>query len=171
MIGCVIAYIVNILMSFYERHYFPKSNNEKLRKSSRPVCMVGAFLTLILILVLVLKLIVPELVSCIQLLFAEVPKMLRTLAGNLSRTGVIPENVEDFMRGMNWNDALKKLFAILSSGIGSTVNLAVGAVSTIAGSTMNFVIGAIFSIYLLAGKESLKAQAENSFQLCETGME
>ena len=26
IIGCVIAYLVNILMSFYERHYFPGTN-------------------------------------------------------------------------------------------------------------------------------------------------
>lgn len=27
LVGCVIAYIVNILMSAYERHYFPRSKS------------------------------------------------------------------------------------------------------------------------------------------------
>lgn len=37
LIGCVIAYIINILMSFYERHYFPKAKKKALIKSRRPV--------------------------------------------------------------------------------------------------------------------------------------
>lgn len=160
LMGCVIAYIVNILMSFYERHYFPKSKNEKIRKSARIVCMIGAFLSVFLILALVIRLIVPELISCIQLLFAEVPKMIETVAGMLTRTGALPETIEDFLRGTDWNMMLKKLLQILSSGIGSTVNFAVGAVSSVVGTVMNLVIGAIFAIYLLTGKENLQSQGE-----------
>ena len=36
-IGGAIAYIVNILMSFYERHYFPKSV-KPFAKASRTLC-------------------------------------------------------------------------------------------------------------------------------------
>ena len=32
IIGCVIAYILNILMSFYEKHYFPKIQNQAIQK-------------------------------------------------------------------------------------------------------------------------------------------
>lgn len=32
LVGCVIAYIVNILMSFYETHYFPKARKQSPRK-------------------------------------------------------------------------------------------------------------------------------------------
>ena len=31
--GLVIAYAVNILMSFYERHYFPKSKKKVIKKT------------------------------------------------------------------------------------------------------------------------------------------
>lgn len=48
LIGCVIAYIINILMSFYEKHYFPKSQKTGVVKSRRPVCMLTAFITLLL---------------------------------------------------------------------------------------------------------------------------
>ena len=38
LMGCVFAYIFNIPMSFYERHYFPKSKKSGIVKSRRPVC-------------------------------------------------------------------------------------------------------------------------------------
>lgn len=160
LMGCAIAYILNILMSFYEQHYFIKSENKAVRKSARPVCMIGAFLTLVVILTLVLKLIIPELIACIQLLLAEIPKVLNAASNMLAKTDVLPEDIINSIQGVDWNSAITKLLKILSSGIGSTVNFAVGAVSSTVSVVMNLVIGAIFSIYLLMGKEKLRNQAE-----------
>lgn len=160
LMGCVIAYIVNILMSFYERHYFPKSKSAGVRKSARIVCMVGAFLTLFVVLALVIRLIVPELISCVQLLFAEVPKVMQSVVDWLTKSDILPKDIEQFLQEIDWNSTLSKVWKVLSSGIGSTVNFAVGAVSSVVGTTMNLVIGAIFSIYLLMGKERLQSQAE-----------
>ena len=45
IVGCGIAYFVNILMRFYERHYFSGAKTGLAAKSRRPVCMIAAFLT------------------------------------------------------------------------------------------------------------------------------
>ena len=45
IIGCVIAYSLNILMSFYERHWFRKFNNKFVTKTRRPICLILAFIT------------------------------------------------------------------------------------------------------------------------------
>lgn len=37
IIGGIMAYAVNILMTFYEEHYFTKTQNNALKKSKRPV--------------------------------------------------------------------------------------------------------------------------------------
>lgn len=158
LIGCVMAYIMNILMSFYEKHYFPKSNKATVRKSTRPVCMLGAFLTLVLIVVLVIRLVVPELTACVRLLFAGVPGAMSTLADLLAKSDVVPEDIVAALQGVDWQAALAKIFNVLSSGIGSTVNFAVGPVSSVVSVVMNLVIGGIFAIYLLTGKERLQAQ-------------
>ncbi len=66
LIGGVIAYIVNILMSFLESHYFADSNKKYVIKSRRPVCMIVSFLIVLLIVVLVIALVVPELIKKYQ---------------------------------------------------------------------------------------------------------
>lgn len=158
LVGCVIAYIANILMSFYEKHYFTKSTKTAVRKSARPVCMMGAFLTVIFIVVFVIRMVVPELISCIQLLFAEVPDAMKSLAHVLSKSDWIPENILGSFQNIDWHSTFTKIFNVLTNGIGSTVNFAVSALTSVVSSVMNMVIGTIFAIYLLLGKERLLSQ-------------
>ena len=47
-IGGAIAFIVNIVMSFYEKHYFSKSSKSIVKKTRRPACMLGAIVTIVL---------------------------------------------------------------------------------------------------------------------------
>ena len=63
--GFVIAYVVNILMSKYEKLFFPKLRNKVAEKLKRPVSLVLAFITLVLVVALVIWLIVPKLVGCL----------------------------------------------------------------------------------------------------------
>lgn len=42
--GCIFAYVINILMSFYERHYFVNSTSKAVKASRYPVCMIGALI-------------------------------------------------------------------------------------------------------------------------------
>ena len=46
VLGAVNAYAVNILMSAYERWYFPKSQNRAVVTSRRPVCLLLAYASL-----------------------------------------------------------------------------------------------------------------------------
>ena len=71
--GCIIAYIFNIIMNFYERHYFPKNQSSFIRKSRRPVCVAMSFASAVLILVLVINIVYPELVNAITLIADEIP--------------------------------------------------------------------------------------------------
>ena len=71
--GAVMAYFVNILMTFYERHIFGSVNSGVRLKVRRPLCMILAFATLIIIVVLLMVLVIPELVSCIRVIASGVP--------------------------------------------------------------------------------------------------
>ena len=47
VLGAVIAYAVNILMSMYEGWYFPNSKSPGVAGSRRPVCLLLAYASLI----------------------------------------------------------------------------------------------------------------------------
>lgn len=78
--GAVIAYIVNILMSGYEKRIAPRCRKPLWLRMKRPVCMLLAFLTLALAIFILFQLIVPQLVDCfnqlIEALGNSVPKVV-----------------------------------------------------------------------------------------------
>lgn len=160
IVGCVIAYIVNILMSFYEAHYFRSSQNKLVRKSSRIVCMLAAFLTAVVVLAMVTRLVVPELINCIQILLARIPSVMDHTADILSEFDFISGNMVNELRNIDWNTSISKIVNIVSKGIGNTLDFAVGAVSSLFSSATTLLIGFIFSIYLLLAKDRLLQQCK-----------
>ena len=81
--GLVIAYAVNILMSFYERHYFPKSKKKVIKKTRTGVCVLLSYLSLLGIIALVIGLVVPELIDCVKLLIDKIPPLMQSVSGEL----------------------------------------------------------------------------------------
>lgn len=158
LIGCAIAYVVNILMSFYERHYFPKSEKKGVRKSCRPVCMLAAFITVIAIIVLVIILIVPQLVSCVQLLVAKVTDSIPAVVAYLDELDIFSEDLIASLNSIDWNARIQQLISVLGSGIGSAVNVVISAVSSVISGVVTAFLAIIFSIYLLLGRNKLSNQ-------------
>lgn len=158
LLGCVVAYLINILMSFYERHYFVKSQKAAVIKSRRPVCMIAAFLSLVGIVCLVVGLIVPQLVSCVQLLLAEVPDALKRVVTWLDGQDIITEEMVASLQAIDWQEKIEQTIQVVISGVGNVMGSAVGIVSSIISGVVTFFLGCIFAIYLLTGKEKLGGQ-------------
>ena len=59
-IGFAAAYVVNILMEVYERKYFVRSTQGWVRKTRRPVCLIGAIVTVLGAVALLLWIIIPS---------------------------------------------------------------------------------------------------------------
>ena len=76
IIGCIIAYIFNIIMNSFEKHYFPKSTSHKVEITRRPVCLVASFAITVAIIVLILYIVIPELAGAISVLYDEIPSQL-----------------------------------------------------------------------------------------------
>lgn len=162
IIGCVIAYVLNILMSFYEKYYFPKSGNKAVVKSRRVVCLLAAMLTLVAVVVLVIGLVLPELAACIRLLVAEVPIAIDAVIEWLEDSGVLAsvmsEEAVASLTAINWQEKITQMIQVLAAGVGGVAQVAVGAVSATVSVVAQVVIGLIFAIYLLIGKETLGSQ-------------
>lgn len=162
LLGCVIAYILNILMSFYERYYFPSTKSGRVKKSRRPVCMVAAVATLVGLVVLIVRLVIPELIASVRLLVAEVPDSIEQTIAWLNHNEFFSELMTDDFRksleAVDWEQKITQMFRIFMQGVGGTVQMAVSVVSTVAGGVTKLAIGTVFAMYLLLGKERLISQ-------------
>lgn len=160
LIGGVIAYLINILMMFYEKHYFVNSQYSVVYKSRRPVCMAAAFLTLIAIAVLIIWLVASQLVDCLKLIFAELPYAINSLIDLLDKNNLLPQNISDMLSSIDWQSKIQEIFSFVNTGVGNFLNVVVSTVTSVFSGVVTGFLGIIFAIYLLLGKEKLSRQAD-----------
>ena len=161
LLGAVVAYAVNILMSMYERWYFPASQNRAVVKSRRPVCLVLAYASLIAIVVLIVRMILPELANSVSLLIREAVPLLEDLSLKINEnldinqlaafSGVILAD-----GSIDWREILTTAVNWLISGLGGVMGSVMSLVSATVSAAFTAIVSTIFSIYLLFGKEKLQ---------------
>lgn len=157
IIGCVMAYVVNILMKFYEDWYDKLFEVEIALKIKRIVCLILAFLSLFGIVTLVINLVLPELINCIASFIRLIPGALQTvvdIVGEEQILNMFPElqNGFDFS---NISTQVEQLIRTVIGGVGGAVDSIMNAVSSAVSIMVNVVIGLIFSLYVLLDKEQL----------------
>ena len=162
LLGCVIAYILNIVLRFLERHYGKLEQNRWLKRLKRPLCILASFGIIVAILAAVLCLVVPEVVSSGQVLAKAIPEAVNQsvdwINANFGDIPAIEDLLGDFE--VDWPKVFENVMAVATSGIGSIFNSAVSIVGIVAGGVMNLVIGLIFAVYVLANKEKLYSQIQ-----------
>lgn len=160
-LGCAMAYVLNILMTFYERHYFPKQSKKWIVRSRRPVCMIGAMLTLVAIIALVTALIVPQLVSCFTLVFSMLPSSIEKVIAFLTAQEILPDDISAALTSIDWQSKITQMVSPLISGVGNFVNVIFSAASSVLSGVTTALFAFIFTIYLLSGKERLARQSRH----------
>lgn len=157
-LGAVFAYPLNILMNFYERHFFPKSKKKIVLKLRRGICLTLAFLSLMLMGALVTALVVPQLVDCIKLIIADVPIFYEAILEKLAEYDIFPETIMETLSEIDWKSQSEKIISVATSGIGSVMEVVISAVSSLINGVTAFFLGVIFSAYILYNKEKLSSQ-------------
>ena len=158
IVGCVIAYLINILMTFYERHYFVKSPKNITLKSKKPVCLTLAIVTLVAVGTLIIGLVVPQLVSCIELIIAELPSAINKVIAWINSLNIVPDDIMSMISSIDWKSRIGQIAEMLTSGIGSVMDVVIGAVTSVVSGVVTAIIGIIFGIYLLISKDKLSNQ-------------
>ncbi len=154
-IGAAIAYVVNIIMMAYERHYFPMTKKKFLKATRRPLCMIAAFLTVVAIVVIVVSLILPEFTSCIQLLLDQIPGALNKLVTFLEGIGVVPEKILDELTALDWQTKIGDILDMTTSYFGNVMNMLFTVITAFFSGLVVAVFSIIFAIYILFAKEKI----------------
>ena len=155
IIGAVFAYIINILVSFYERRLFRKKEE---KKSHQLISLILAVLTIILFIGLMGYLVVPQFISCIATLVEKAPQAVDQLLAIPQIAQFIPENIEEFIENINWNELISKASSVLQSGIGGAAQNITAVLSSAVSVITSIVFGILFAAYFLADRKKISNQ-------------
>lgn len=152
-IGCVMAYIFNIIMNFFEKRYFPNKKTGFANTSRRPVCLILSFAIAIAVIMMILYIIIPEIVNAIKLMYTALPPIF------VKYKDLAVDKLKEYP------DIQKELASIeidtsaiaenLTSGAYSLFSSAITFIGAVTSTITNMVIGLIFAIYLLLRKDKL----------------
>lgn len=156
----MIAYMVNILMVWFERRYFPKSQKKLVVASRRIVCLVLAILTMLAMVALVIWLIVPELIDCFKTVASLVPPAANKLLEFSEEHKLLSEDVIALFEDIDWKSKISQILNVLTIGVGNVMDVVVNVVSRVFSGIVTGLLAIIFSLYLLLGKDKLTSQCE-----------
>ena len=156
LIGCVIAYIVNLLLRQYEQLYQRLLPGPRARHFKRAVSIVLSYLSIIIIVALVIRLVIPEIVSCLKLLVANHSQTVNRVVSAIQERSSLKDFWTHFdPQHLDWN----KIGTYVGYGFGGTMKTIMSTASSIVSATTTAVVAFFFSIYLLIYKEMLARQA------------
>ncbi len=166
VLGGAMAFVLNVPMSFIERHLFGKArekNNKAGRtaaKLARPVSLVLSIVFVILLILIVVLVVAPELgttlVSVVKKVEEDIPLAQKWITDTFSGDSEI----------VKWASAIEidpqkildSIVSVLKNGadnlVSSTITVTMGIVSM----AVNFAIGFVFACYVLLQKEKLGKQ-------------
>ncbi len=166
VLGGAMAFVLNVPMSFIERHLFGKvrEKNNKAGKAAsklaRPVSLVLSIVFVILLILIVVLVVAPELgttlVSVVKKVEEDIPLAQKWITNTFNGDSEI----------VKWASAIEidpqkildSIVSVLKNGadnlVSSTITVTMGIVSM----AVNFAIGFVFACYVLLQKEKLGKQ-------------
>ena len=164
LIGAGIAYVMNLLLKAIERLWdmaLKKAPELWRVKLKRPICLTATILLFLGIIFAIFFILIPRLEEAGSTLIANVPGYItqiqnwwESLVDFAAEHGVtLPE------LSMNVEDATKFISKILSSDSSNVVNTTIDITTSILGALVNILLALVFSVYMLAQKETLISQS------------
>lgn len=160
LIGGIIAYLLNILMSFYERHFFPNTKKTIIKKCRRAICLLLSIVSLLGVSGVIIGLIVPQLVSCVKLLVTELPAAFEDVVLQLEQADILSKDLIRKLSEVNFQSEIRQIIEAVFSGIGNILNLFSSVVSSVISGVTSTFLAFAFAVYLLIGKDKLAGQAD-----------
>ena len=170
LLGICIAFVLNLMMAALERLWdraLAKWDSRWSRKLKRPVCLTLTMVLFIGIIFAIFFILIPRLEEAGSTLVANIPTYVAQIQAwweNLSAFGAehgvtLPELSLDA-------DSVKNtITGFLQEKGDSVVNTTVNITASIVGALVNFLLALVFSLYLLAQKETLLAQSKRLLRL------
>ena len=158
--GAVMAYIINILMDFYEDLLLRKFHNKKI---IRTVAIVLSIFTFVLVIVLLLGLIIPQLIKIMFSIMYTNPGDIKKIIESIGKNNIV-DKIADMMNiDINNIDISGYVTKLIRSVMSSVGNILMGVISGISGffnTIISVFMAVVFAIYILMDKERIAVQGD-----------
>jgi len=158
LIGLVMALILNVPLTFLERHLFAKTQNPKLQKLRRPLAILLSLALVLGIFIGVAVLVIPELVDAVTVIVQTISNTFEQLAAIEESADLTYIPFGEQLAAIDWLKIKTDLELWFQETRSSLVNAVLDTVTAMAGILVDLFVGLIFSIYFLSGKEKLQRQ-------------
>lgn len=162
ILGGMIAFVLNLLITWLEKYLYPNARNKYLKASRRPVAIILAILVVCLVIAATVVIVLPQLASAIMTLIEVVPETIENLTNWFNNQHALVPLVNDLANKANidWGS----IFSNVASGINNVASglatTSVSVLTTSVGAVTNIFLGILFAIYILFSKEKLAKQVE-----------
>ena len=161
--GCVIAFVLNIPLRAYEEKLFRSWHGKAAEKAKRPVCLILALVSVVLIVAIVIGTVLPQVTITVAEVGKKIPAFTErviTELDNLSKN--YPELAEQVGKleqiEINWDSVLDSVIGFLKNGMADMLSSTFSVASGIISGIVNSVVAFIFALYILLQKEKLGNQ-------------
>lgn len=168
IIGLVLAYLLNPVMKFFERHLYRlfkdrMKTDQKARKMARGIAITCSIIFLIVVIVLLIAAIVPSVINSIMRIVDTLPANVANLVKMMQEGHLGNYEVADTI-----GDVLTKLTDYVENWATKTllpqartylIQITSGVINMVK-AMFNFVIGIIVAVYVLMIKERLIGQSK-----------
>ncbi|MEQ9763807.1 AI-2E family transporter [Streptococcus jiangjianxini] len=165
LVGAGIAYIINIVMYVYENWFGKFIKIPFLLKMKRSISMILAYLTFILVVVWIFSIVLPDLISSLQMLLKIDTQAVSKIISELNDNKVVDRLLDLFGQNSDISSTISKSTQQITKQLLSVLTNILTSVSNIASTVINVFVSLVFSFYVLANKETLIRQARTLTEL------
>ena len=171
LIGLILAFVLNLLLVPLERLWnklFLKENSRPVvRKLRRPICLLLSFLIVLGVIFAVCFVVIPRLGSTVVEMVNTVTAYVKTLDVRYDGLRAALEQYSITLPEIDLgkNDLLTKITDLVAKGGSALLNTTIGVTTSVLSAVVNLLMGVVFSVYILAQKETLARQLKKLLYL------
>ena len=158
LFGAGIAFVVNILMSFYEKILIKFIPFGFITKIKRPVSLLLAFATIGLIFTWVVFTVLPDLIDSINTLISQDRSAINNLINWLLKNKSLQKIIQDLGGVTQVRELINSYSAQLLQQIMNGLTNFLTSLTSLPSTLINLFISIVFSCYVLVGKAKLGSQ-------------
>lgn len=152
IIGLIIAYLVNLIVVFFERKVFKKVKNNKLRSV---LSVVISIIIVLVIIALILWLVLPEVFTSASDFISNARNYSSYIERTLMKLDEFAARYGIELQASTWTSSMYTVVDEFVTDLTQNLARAMGTLMSVGSVAINVFVGAILAVYFLSGKRKL----------------